>query len=150
MANIVNPYRLGEEVLPRTYRLTLEPDLDRAIFDGEVEIDVDVISAVETIVLNAVELEIRSASVSSEGSTYECTVELDATTERVTLTPPRAISSGPATVTLVFTGILNDQLVGFYRSTFIDPEGTTRTIATTQMEATDARRAFPCFDEPAK
>lgn len=150
MADIVNPYRLGEEVLPRTYRLTLEPDLDRAIFAGEVEIDVDVISAVETIVLNAVELEIRSASVSSEGSTYECTVELDATTERVTLTPPRAISSGPATVTLVFTGILNDQLVGFYRSTFIDPEGTTRTIATTQMEATDARRAFPCFDEPAK
>ncbi len=49
---------------------------------------------------------------------------------------------------LTFTGVLNDKLHGFYRSTFIDIDGTTQTIATTQFEATDARRAFPCWDEP--
>ena len=48
-----------------------------------------------------------------------------------------------------FRGTLNDQLRGFYRSTFTDDAGATHTIATTQFESTDARRAFPCFDEPA-
>ena len=51
-------------------------------------------------------------------------------------------------VSLRFRGILNDKLRGFYRSTFTDDDGVERVIATTQFEATDARRAFPCWDEP--
>ena len=150
MADTPNPYRLSDEVLPRTYRLILEPKLDDAVFAGKVEIDVDVTTPVEAIVLNAVELEITSASITVNGTDLACTVTLDAVTERATLTPSEPLPIGPATVSMIFTGILNDQLVGFYRSTFVDPDGVTRTIATTQMEATDARRAFPCFDEPAK
>ena len=150
MADTPNPYRLSDEVLPRAYRLTLEPDLDRAVFAGEVEIDVEVVSPVDAIVLNAVELEVRSAHVVVDGTSHECAVTIDPVTERATLTPPSPIGNGPAKIALVFTGILNDQLVGFYRSTFVDDAGVTHTIATTQMEATDARRAFPCFDEPAK
>ena len=150
MADTPNPYRLTDDVLPRTYRLTLAPDLDDAVFAGEVEIDVDITTPVTSVVLNAIELAISSASISIDGTTHQCDVSLDAETERATLDPGVGLPIGPATVTLVFTGILNDQLVGFYRSTFVDPEGVTRTIATTQMEATDARRAFPCFDEPAK
>ncbi len=49
---------------------------------------------------------------------------------------------------LEFTGELNDRLRGFYRSTFVDTDGVERTIATTQFESTNARRAFPCWDEP--
>ena len=49
---------------------------------------------------------------------------------------------------MVFTGILNDKLRGFYRSTFVDDDGVEHVIATTQMQATDCRRAFPCWDEP--
>ena len=56
---------------------------------------------------------------------------------------------GPAVLEIGFNGILNDQLHGFYRSTFTDPAGVKHTIATTQFENTDARRAFPCWDEPA-
>jgi puromycin-sensitive aminopeptidase len=73
---------------------------------------------------------------------------LDAGEERVTLTFAEPLSVGPATLHLSFTGILNDKLHGFYRSTFTDDDGTDQVIATTQMEATDARRAFPCWDEP--
>ncbi|MFN5601175.1 MAG: M1 family aminopeptidase, partial [Acidimicrobiaceae bacterium] len=58
------------------------------------------------------------------------------------------VSPGPVSIHISFTGTLNDKLRGFYRSTFTDGDGNTRTIATTQMQSTDCRRAFPCFDEP--
>ena len=61
---------------------------------------------------------------------------------------PSPVPVGPATLHLAFTGILNDKLHGFYRSTFTDDDGVEHVIATTQFEATDARRAFPCWDEP--
>ena len=57
------------------------------------------------------------------------------------------LPAGPIVIKIAFTGTLNDQLHGFYRSTYTDDEGT-HTLATTQFEATDARRAFPCLDEP--
>ena len=69
---------------------------------------------------------------------------LDATAETATLTVPRAIARGPATIRLTYTGILNDKLRGFYLS-----KANGRKYAVSQMEATDARRAFPSFDEPA-
>jgi puromycin-sensitive aminopeptidase len=150
-ASTPNPYRLSDDVLPRAYRLILEPDLEAAIFAGSVDIDLEIVEPVDAIVMNALELEISSATLTTpDGTEVECAVELDATSERVTLRPAGGVSVGTATVSMTFTGILNDLLVGFYRSTFVDPAGVTRTIATTQMEATDARRAFPCFDEPAK
>jgi len=54
-----------------------------------------------------------------------------------------------AQVTQKFTGYLNDKMAGFYRSSYKDSDGKTKYIASSQMEPTDARRAFPCFDEPA-
>ena len=49
---------------------------------------------------------------------------------------------------VTFDGTLNDQLHGFYRSTYTADDGTEHTIATTQFQSTDARRCFPCWDEP--
>jgi puromycin-sensitive aminopeptidase len=60
----------------------------------------------------------------------------------------RPVTPGKAVLHLEFTGTLNDKLRGFYRSTYRDDAGTEQVIATTQMQATDCRRAFPCFDEP--
>lgn len=146
-----NPYRLSDDVLPRTYRLWLEPDLDAAVFAGVVEIDVEITAPTSQIVLNAVEIEIQRATiVTAENAALECDVRFDAETERAIFEPGDVLAPGAATISINFTGILNDQLTGFYRSTFTDADGVTHTIATTQMEATDARRAFPCFDEPAK
>ena len=152
MANdTLNPYRLSDDVLPRAYRLFLEPDLEEAVFAGVVEIDLDIVAPVEHLVVNAVELEFSSITVTlADGSEHAGTATFDEETERATISIEAPLAVGTATLSITFTGILNDQLTGFYRSTFVDEEGVTHTIATTQMEATDARRAFPCFDEPAK
>ena len=143
-------YRLPTAVLPRHYRLTLTPDLAAATFAGEVEIDVDVTEPTATVVLNAAELAISSATLRTGdgGAALAASVTLDESEGRATLGFPTAVATGAATLHLVFTGILNDKLHGFYRSTFTDQSGVQRVIATTQMESTDARRAFPCFDEP--
>ena len=90
-----------------------------------------------------------SALLERDGSTTPATrITLDGDDERVTLGFASPVGAGPATLHLDFSGVLNDKLHGFYRSTFTTDEGAEHVIATTQMEATDARRAFPCWDEP--
>jgi puromycin-sensitive aminopeptidase len=143
-----NPYRLPRNVVPSRYDLHLEPDLENATFVGTVAISVDITEATDTIVLNAIELDVKSATVAAHGDEpRSVTVALNETSERCTLSG-HSFPIGPAVVHLTFSGILNDKLRGFYRSTFVDTDGVTQTIATTQMQATDCRRGFPCWDEP--
>jgi len=142
-------YRLPYSVEPRRYELRLAPDLDAARFTGTVHIDAVAVEKVSEIVLNGAELTIDSASVSEgEGAAVRASADLDEDAERLILRLERPVGPGPLTVSIAFAGVLNNKLRGFYRSTFIDGDGVTRTIATSQLEATDARRAFPCFDEP--
>jgi len=143
-----NPHRLPRTVVPRRYDLTLEPDLDAATFAGSEVVVVDVAEPTATVVLNAVDLEIDEATADVGGEHIVATAALDAEAERATLTFERPLPAGEAVLHLRFRGVLNDKLVGFYRSTFTDDAGVERVLATTQMEATDARRAFPCWDEP--
>lgn len=142
-------YRLPTDVLPGAYRIELAPDLDTASFTGQVAIDLDVVTATNRIVLNAAELEISSATLRRGDLTLvPSAVELNPEEEQVTLVFGDELVAGHGTLSITFTGILNDKLRGFYRSTFKDADGTEHVIATTQMQSTDARRAFPCWDEP--
>jgi puromycin-sensitive aminopeptidase len=143
-----NPHRLPRNVVPRRYDLTLEPDLAAATFSGSETIAVEVAEPTAEVVLNAVEIEIDEATVDADGGPMVAAVALDDGAERATLTFDRPLPAGEATLHLRFRGVLNDKLVGFYRSTFTDHDGAEQVLATTQMEATDARRAFPCWDEP--
>jgi puromycin-sensitive aminopeptidase len=139
-----DPHRLPTDVLPRRYRLHLAPDLRTFAVQGRVEIDLDVRTATREIVLHAAELEIREARLGGEA----LQVAFDAARERVTLTPS-PLPLGAATVSLAFAGTLSEHMRGFYRSAFTRPDGSQGVLATTQFESTSARRAFPCFDEPA-
>ena len=142
-------YRLPRTVEPVTYRLEIEPDVASATFSGTVAIDVVVHEAVAEIVLNAAELAVSDAEVLlADGSVVGCNVSFDDELEQVVFRPPSELPLGPCTISCRFTGTLNDKLRGFYRSTYTGPDGETQTIATTQFESVDARRCFPCFDEP--
>ena len=135
--------RLDGNVIPSHYRLLFEPNLAAGTFRGEETIDVEVRKPSKDITLNAIEIVFDSASVTSGGKKHAARVSLDPDSETATLHLDREIS-GAATVAIAFRGRLNDQLRGFYLS-----RTNARRYAVTQFEATDARRAFPSFDEPA-
>jgi len=142
VSHLQSPYRLPRTVLPSKYAVSLSPDLDKASFTGSVTISAEAAQTVNEIVLNAIELDIHAVEVNGSPVPFSLNEEL----ERLIIDV--AVSPGPITLHISFTGTLNDKLRGFYRSTFTDENGAIRTIATTQMQSTDCRRAFPCFDEP--
>ncbi len=144
-----DPYRLPRSVIPRRYDLRIEPDLEQFTFGGSVEIQLEVGNPVTEMVLNAVDLEIAEATVMRpDGTRLTGAVHYQTDLQRAVIVLDHPCPSGAATLTMTFTGTLNDQLHGFYRSFFTDVDGARQVIATTQFEATDARRAFPCWDEP--
>ncbi len=142
-------YRLPRSVIPNHYELTLTPDLVTATFGGHVVIDVDVLETVSEVVLNTAELTLHTAVLSNEdGLRFEAAIETDEDAERTNLTFASMLDRGAWKLEISFDGTLNDDLRGFYRSVYTDPDGNDKTLATTQFEATEARRAFPCWDEP--
>ncbi len=145
----LDPYRLPRHILPTRYELRLEPNLSAATFRGRVVVSLTVTQPTTTIVMNASDLDISRAEVrNAEGEFYEASVELDGPLQRCRLSVRHTLSPGEWSLHVSFAGTLNDQLRGFYRSTYKDERGSIQTIAATQFEATDARRAFPCWDEP--
>ena len=132
--------RLPLNVKPMHYSLSLAPDIAGKSFTGSEKLDVMLAEPSAAITLNSLDLKI--ASVKAGGQT--AAVTYDTSKEQATFTFPSALPAGAATLDIEYTGLLNDKLRGFYLS-----KTKTRSYAVTQFESTDARRAFPSFDEPA-
>ncbi|HEX6824707.1 MAG TPA: hypothetical protein VF077_00210, partial [Nitrospiraceae bacterium] len=140
----LDPYRLPKYVVPTRYDLRLEPDLTAGRFAGQETITLTIHHSISEIILNAIELDIMSAQIAGDsGSSKQATIALDAALERCLLTFATPLSPGTWRLTMTFSGTLNDKLRGFYRSTYKDERGASHSMAATQFEATDARRAFP-------
>jgi puromycin-sensitive aminopeptidase len=141
----LDPYRLPTTARPERYDLRLEPDLEEGTFVGRVDITVIVDEPLDALVLNADELHITGAWIDGDVAA----LALEGSSERIAVMSPAGhVPVGRRILRLEFAGVLNDKLRGFYRSTFVDGDGQQRVIATTQMQPTDCRRAFPCWDEP--
>ena len=134
------------DIAPINYNLTFEPDLKNFIFKGSEIISVNCKKATNTITMNCAEIKIKSCHVKSEDKIIKSTIKINDEKEQLQIKLNSRIK-GDATINLEFQGTLNDRLLGFYRSQY-KQGGKTKYLATTQFEAADARRAFPCWDEP--
>src|SRR5881409_2160236 len=137
-------FRLSPDVRPHEYDIHLEPDLDAGRFRGEVRIAVALDRARREVVLHAAEFKVEGAAARLDGDEMAARVRADAAGQTVTLRFPRALPAGEVRLVLRFAGRLNEHLRGLYAAS---ADG--RHYAFSQCEAADARRIFPCFDEPA-
>ena len=131
---------------PINYRLTFEPDLKKFTFLGTESITADCKKSTNLITMHCAELKIVSCQVKSKGKIIKSSPKTNEKKEELGIKLSEKIK-GEFTIDLEFQGVLNDRLLGFYRSQYIQ-NGKTKYLATTQFEAADARRAFPCWDEP--
>ena len=136
--------RLSPDVVPAHYSLVLTPDLKAATFAGHEEVEVQLAKPMQAITLNALEIHFLRVTTKLDGKVVNAQVTPDEKKEQVTLQFRRMLPAGKYTLEIDYTGILNGQLRGFYLS-----KTNKRNYAVTQFESTDARRAFPSFDEPA-
>lgn len=136
--------RLTGAVVPEHYALWFAPDLKTATFRGRASIDVRLTAPAASVTLHAAELSFGEVTITANGAAQRARVTTNQKSETATLTVPQTLGVGPAVIQVAYTGTLNDKLRGFYLS-----EANGRRYAVTQMEPTDARRAFPSFDEPA-
>ncbi|HSM43722.1 MAG TPA: M1 family metallopeptidase, partial [Acidimicrobiia bacterium] len=141
-----NPFRLPRHVAPGHYDIRLELDLETFTFQGSVGIDLEVREATDSLILNSAEIEIKSASLSDGGVISE--IAYDEEMERATLSLGSTMEPGPYRLEIEHSGVINDQLRGLYRSVYRDADGEEHPLATSQCQSTDARRVFPCWDEP--
>src|SRR5687768_15069859 len=135
--------RLSGTVMPEHYTLWFAPSLKEETFRGKAGIRVQSSQPTREITLHATEMTLTEVTITAGGRTQTAKVRVNPESETMTLVVPETIPAGQAVITIAYKGILNDKLRGFYIS-----KANGRSYAVTQMEATDARRAFPSFDEP--
>ncbi len=136
--------RLPGIARPEHYELQLTPDLQKATFTGQETIDLTLDQPADSITLNAYQLQFIQVAAESGGKSYAARTTLDPDKQQATFHFDKQMPAGFVSLKVTYSGILNGGLRGFYLS-----KSATRSYAVTQFESTDARRAFPSFDEPA-
>ena len=140
--------RLPTDVTPIHYAITIKPDLESRTFAGHETITIALDKPTKKITLHSTELAIKTAHIIFGKQNIEALhISYDTTLETATFEFAKSLPKGKLKLSLTFEGILADNMRGFYTSKYVI-DGTEHIMATTQFEATDARRAFPCFDEP--
>ncbi len=140
--------KLPKEVVPTDYSVRIIPDIDKLTFAGTETVKLDVRSRVRQLVLNALELKVEAASIDGKELPASA-IKIDEKNELLALALPSELATGEHTLTFRFTGKINEQGQGlFYMRYQEQGSGARKTMLGSQFEATDARRFFPCWDEP--
>ena len=141
-------HRLPTNVRPTHYDLHLTPNLSTFVFQATVSIHLTVATATRTVHLNSAELKIHSADITQGSNKASATIAYNEDDETAIFTFEKELSVGDAVLHLSYEGRHNDKMRGCYRSKY-QRQGNCAYMCVTQFESTDARRALPCFDEPA-
>jgi aminopeptidase N len=139
------PGQLPKTVVPESYAITLTPDPKTLQFLGSETVNIDVRQPTRTIILNALNLEISEAKLTDIG--LAATIKIDNEKQTATFTFPQVIATGKHKLALSFKGKAGTQAEGLYYVNYQTDQGK-KLLFGTQMEATDARRMFPNWDEP--
>ncbi|KAM7391748.1 hypothetical protein PAMP_022410 [Pampus punctatissimus] len=144
-------FRLPRSIRPLSYELTLNPDLDNMTFTGHTVINMLVFHNTKRIVLHAANLNITKATFKlGDGEASHVTVLEYKPRQQIAVKFSEDLKAGQFCVlTLDYFASLSHTYGGFYNSSYIDKDGKKRVLAATQFEPLSARKAFPCFDEPA-
>lgn len=146
---------LPTSVVPVNYNLHILPDFEKFTFVGTVVVDINICESVREITLHALDLQINAQDVEvlcadKTSSIIAQEIRFDEHAQTATFVFAEELSAGSVVLKIKYNGVLNDKMAGFYRSKYKIADGQEKYLATTQFEATDARRALPCWDEPAR
>ncbi|XP_071711072.1 aminopeptidase M1-like [Rutidosis leptorrhynchoides] len=142
--------RLPKFAIPHRYDLTLKPDLQVCTFSGHVTVELSILDPTRFLVLNSIDLVIHDTHFtgSNNHKVVPSEVVVDKDDEALVVVFDEALNVGQGVLEIKFSGVLNEHMKGLYKGTYVD-EGVRKNMAVTQFEPADARRCFPCWDEPA-
>jgi aminopeptidase N len=128
---------------PLRYEIAVTPDIEAATFAGEARITIETAEALDRVTMNALDLNVRRASIDNASAR----AELNAEAQTLTLTPRRPLQPGRHTIRIAYDGKIYDDAYGLFRVEYQDNGQTKRALAT-QFEPGDARRFAPMWDQP--
>ncbi|HEX7042427.1 MAG TPA: M1 family metallopeptidase [Patescibacteria group bacterium] len=140
--------RLLDTISPKNYLISLTPNLEKFTFLGEEELEFELLKATNVIKLHGVDLKVEKAVLFDSKNKLDGKVEYNKKEKTITFKFAKEISSGEKKLQITYSGIINDELKGWYKSVY-EVNGKKKYLASSHFEEIGARQVFPCIDDPA-